>query len=47
LQKSGANYFIGCFAFGSLPIENVLTSVDLFSRKVMPALTQVGAVTLA
>jgi len=47
LQKSGANYFIGCFAFGSLPIEQVLSSVDLFSREVMPALSQVGAVTLA
>jgi len=38
LQKSGANYFIGCFSFGSLPIEQVLTSVDLFAREVIPAL---------
>jgi alkanesulfonate monooxygenase SsuD/methylene tetrahydromethanopterin reductase-like flavin-dependent oxidoreductase (luciferase family) len=37
LQKSGANYFIGSFAFGSLPIEQVLSSVDLFAREVMPA----------
>ena len=38
LEQSGANYVIGCFAFGSLPGEQVLTSVDLFAKEVMPAL---------
>ena len=38
LEQSGANYVIGCFAFGSLPEEQVLTSVDLFAKEVMSAL---------
>ena len=38
LERTGANYFIGTFAFGSLPLDQVLTSVDLFAREVMPAL---------
>ena len=38
LEQSGANYVIGCFAFGSLPEEQVLTSVDLFAKEVVPAL---------
>ncbi|HEV7661984.1 MAG TPA: LLM class flavin-dependent oxidoreductase [Chloroflexota bacterium] len=38
LQRTGANYFIGTFAFGSLPLEQVLSSVGLFAREVMPAL---------
>jgi len=37
---SGANYVLGCFAFGSLPVEQVLSSVDLFAREVMPALSR-------
>jgi alkanesulfonate monooxygenase SsuD/methylene tetrahydromethanopterin reductase-like flavin-dependent oxidoreductase (luciferase family) len=41
LEQSGANYFIGSFAFGSLPVEQVLTSVDLFAREVMPALSHI------
>jgi alkanesulfonate monooxygenase SsuD/methylene tetrahydromethanopterin reductase-like flavin-dependent oxidoreductase (luciferase family) len=40
LHESGANYFIGCFSFGGLPIEQVLRSVDLFATEVMPALGQ-------
>jgi alkanesulfonate monooxygenase SsuD/methylene tetrahydromethanopterin reductase-like flavin-dependent oxidoreductase (luciferase family) len=40
LERSGANYVLGCFAFGSLPIDQVLSSVDLFAREVMPALTR-------
>jgi alkanesulfonate monooxygenase SsuD/methylene tetrahydromethanopterin reductase-like flavin-dependent oxidoreductase (luciferase family) len=39
LEKSGANYVLGCFSFGGLPIEQILTSVDLFGREVIPALT--------
>jgi alkanesulfonate monooxygenase SsuD/methylene tetrahydromethanopterin reductase-like flavin-dependent oxidoreductase (luciferase family) len=40
LAQSGANYFLGSFAFGSMPVEQVLTSIDLFARKVMPALSE-------
>ena len=40
LGTSGANYVLGCFAFGSLPVEQVLSSVDLFAREVMPALSR-------
>jgi alkanesulfonate monooxygenase SsuD/methylene tetrahydromethanopterin reductase-like flavin-dependent oxidoreductase (luciferase family) len=40
LETSGANYVIGCFAFGSLPVEQVLSSVDLFAREVMPAVSR-------
>jgi alkanesulfonate monooxygenase SsuD/methylene tetrahydromethanopterin reductase-like flavin-dependent oxidoreductase (luciferase family) len=43
VQESGANYFLGCFSFGSLSLDQVLKSVDLFSREVMPALTRVPA----
>jgi alkanesulfonate monooxygenase SsuD/methylene tetrahydromethanopterin reductase-like flavin-dependent oxidoreductase (luciferase family) len=39
LAQSRANYVIGCFAFGSMPEDQVLTSVDLFAKEVMPALT--------
>ena len=38
LDQSGANYVIGCFAFGSLPVEQILRSLDLFAREVMPEL---------
>ena len=37
VKQSGANYVIGCFAFGSLPVEQVLESVELFAREVIPA----------
>jgi alkanesulfonate monooxygenase SsuD/methylene tetrahydromethanopterin reductase-like flavin-dependent oxidoreductase (luciferase family) len=40
LETSGANYVLGCFAFGSLPVEQVLRSVDLFAREVMPAVSR-------
>jgi alkanesulfonate monooxygenase SsuD/methylene tetrahydromethanopterin reductase-like flavin-dependent oxidoreductase (luciferase family) len=40
LERSGANYMIGCFAFGSLPLEQVLTSVQLFGTEVMPTLSR-------
>jgi alkanesulfonate monooxygenase SsuD/methylene tetrahydromethanopterin reductase-like flavin-dependent oxidoreductase (luciferase family) len=39
VQTSGANYVIGCFAFGSLPVEQVLSSIDLFAREVMPGVS--------
>ncbi len=40
LDRSGANYVVGCFSFGSLPLEQSLTSLDLFTQEVMPALSQ-------
>jgi alkanesulfonate monooxygenase SsuD/methylene tetrahydromethanopterin reductase-like flavin-dependent oxidoreductase (luciferase family) len=40
LDKSGANYVLGCFSFGGLPIDQILTSVDLFAKEVMPALSR-------
>jgi alkanesulfonate monooxygenase SsuD/methylene tetrahydromethanopterin reductase-like flavin-dependent oxidoreductase (luciferase family) len=43
LERSGANYVLGCFSFGSMPVEQVLSSVDLFAKEVMPALTAVRA----
>lgn len=38
LERSGANYVAGCFSFGSLTLDQMLGSVDLFAREVMPAL---------
>jgi alkanesulfonate monooxygenase SsuD/methylene tetrahydromethanopterin reductase-like flavin-dependent oxidoreductase (luciferase family) len=40
LEQSGANYVLGSFAFGSLPGDQVLSSVNLFAREVMPALRE-------
>jgi alkanesulfonate monooxygenase SsuD/methylene tetrahydromethanopterin reductase-like flavin-dependent oxidoreductase (luciferase family) len=39
-ERTGANYFLGAFAFGDLTREQILTSVDLFAREVMPALQE-------
>ena len=44
LDRSGANYVVGCFSFGSLPLEQILTSLELFTEQVMPALSQPQAV---
>jgi len=38
LEQSYPNYVIDCFAFGSLPIEHVLSSFDLFANEVMAAI---------
>jgi alkanesulfonate monooxygenase SsuD/methylene tetrahydromethanopterin reductase-like flavin-dependent oxidoreductase (luciferase family) len=45
LKRSGANYVVGCFSFGSLTLDQTLGSVDLFAREVMPALS--GSTTAA
>jgi alkanesulfonate monooxygenase SsuD/methylene tetrahydromethanopterin reductase-like flavin-dependent oxidoreductase (luciferase family) len=37
LAATGANYFVGRFLFGTLPLERALRSIELFSREVMPA----------
>jgi alkanesulfonate monooxygenase SsuD/methylene tetrahydromethanopterin reductase-like flavin-dependent oxidoreductase (luciferase family) len=36
LDESGANYFVGTFAFGGLTTEQVLSSMRLFIDEVMP-----------
>jgi alkanesulfonate monooxygenase SsuD/methylene tetrahydromethanopterin reductase-like flavin-dependent oxidoreductase (luciferase family) len=38
LDVTGANYFAAGFAWGSFTTEQVLRSLDLFAREVMPAL---------
>ena len=43
LERTGANYVLGCFSFGSLPLEQILNSVDLFAGEVMPALSRAPA----
>ena len=40
LADSGANYVVGQMAFGDLTLDEMLRSVELFGRKVMPALRQ-------
>ena len=47
LERSGANYVIGCFAFGSLTGEQMLSSIDLFAREVIPSLAHVREVSAA
>ena len=36
IDQSGANYFVGTFAFGSLTTDQVLRSLKLFGDEVMP-----------
>ena len=38
LAESGANYFVGQFAFGNLTLEETLRSIALFSDEVMTML---------
>ena len=38
VRATGANYFVGQFAFGDLTQEETLRSIALFSREVMPRL---------
>jgi alkanesulfonate monooxygenase SsuD/methylene tetrahydromethanopterin reductase-like flavin-dependent oxidoreductase (luciferase family) len=40
MRDTGANYCVGQFAFGTLPLEATLRSIELFRRHVMPALKQ-------
>ena len=39
LEVSGCNYVICAFAWGSIPHEQALRSLRLFSEEVMPAFT--------
>jgi len=36
IDESGANYFVGTFAFGSLTTDQILRSLKLFADEVMP-----------
>jgi alkanesulfonate monooxygenase SsuD/methylene tetrahydromethanopterin reductase-like flavin-dependent oxidoreductase (luciferase family) len=38
LAATGANYFVGRFLFGTLPLQRALRSIELFSREVRPGL---------
>jgi alkanesulfonate monooxygenase SsuD/methylene tetrahydromethanopterin reductase-like flavin-dependent oxidoreductase (luciferase family) len=38
IQESGTSYFVGQFAFGDLALAEVLRTIELFAREVMPAL---------
>jgi alkanesulfonate monooxygenase SsuD/methylene tetrahydromethanopterin reductase-like flavin-dependent oxidoreductase (luciferase family) len=42
LEQSGANYFVGCFSFGSLPLPQLLRSIELFAQEVVPAVTPIA-----
>jgi alkanesulfonate monooxygenase SsuD/methylene tetrahydromethanopterin reductase-like flavin-dependent oxidoreductase (luciferase family) len=45
LAESGSNYLVGQFAFGDLTLDEMLHSVALFARDVMPALRAQHAAT--
>jgi hypothetical protein len=38
VDQTGVNYFVGTFAYGSLTTDQVLSSIGLFAREVMPAI---------
>jgi alkanesulfonate monooxygenase SsuD/methylene tetrahydromethanopterin reductase-like flavin-dependent oxidoreductase (luciferase family) len=40
LGGTGANYFLGEFSFGSLPLDQIISSLKLFATEVMPAFTK-------
>ena len=40
MEEAGTNYFVAQFAFGDLTRAEVLRTVDLFAREVMPALAR-------
>jgi alkanesulfonate monooxygenase SsuD/methylene tetrahydromethanopterin reductase-like flavin-dependent oxidoreductase (luciferase family) len=44
VDATGANYFVGTFAFGNLTTDQILRSVQLFAKEVMPAVTPARAV---
>ena len=43
VDVSGANYFVGTFAFGDLTTDQVLASLRLFAEEVMPAIAPAAA----
>jgi alkanesulfonate monooxygenase SsuD/methylene tetrahydromethanopterin reductase-like flavin-dependent oxidoreductase (luciferase family) len=42
IEDSTANYIVGQFCFGDLTYDEMLRSVELFARRVMPALQPLG-----
>ena len=38
MEEAGTDYFVAQFAFGDLSLSEVLCTVELFAREVMPAL---------
>jgi alkanesulfonate monooxygenase SsuD/methylene tetrahydromethanopterin reductase-like flavin-dependent oxidoreductase (luciferase family) len=40
IGATGANYFLGEFSFGSLPLDQITESIKLFASEVMPAFTR-------
>ena len=40
MAEAGTDYFVAQFAFGDLTLSEVLRTVDLFVREVMPALRE-------
>jgi hypothetical protein len=40
MEEAGTDYFVAQFAFGDLSLSEVLRTVDLFVREVMPALRE-------
>jgi alkanesulfonate monooxygenase SsuD/methylene tetrahydromethanopterin reductase-like flavin-dependent oxidoreductase (luciferase family) len=38
IAETGANYFVGQFAFGDMTTDETLRSIELFTREVMPGL---------
>ncbi len=43
MAAAGGNYFAGTFAFGSLSGDQIMRSLDLFAREVMPAFPRFNA----
>jgi alkanesulfonate monooxygenase SsuD/methylene tetrahydromethanopterin reductase-like flavin-dependent oxidoreductase (luciferase family) len=41
MAESGADYFVGQFAFGDLTLKETLRSIELFAGEIMPALRNV------
>ncbi|MBV9544278.1 MAG: LLM class flavin-dependent oxidoreductase [Chloroflexi bacterium] len=39
IDRSGANYVVGCFTFGSLSLADIKDSLQLFASEVMPGLS--------
>jgi len=43
VDQTGVNYFVGTFAYGNLTTDQVLSSIGLFAKEVMPAITPAKA----
>jgi alkanesulfonate monooxygenase SsuD/methylene tetrahydromethanopterin reductase-like flavin-dependent oxidoreductase (luciferase family) len=43
-DRAGVSYLLGRFAFGALPVQASLRSVELFAREIVPAFEASAAV---